>query len=258
MNGVDVDTAEPREILALRKAVLGYVSQFLRVVPRVPTLDVVAEPLLAVGVDADTACEPARDLLARLSIAERLWSLSPTPFSSGEQQRVNIARGFAHSYPTMLLDKPTASLDAANSETVFTLIEEAKALGAKEIEFDSLVANDAFQLLWAAHGLRYGVPRAAIGNSDAPIVLVNLSRRVLGQARAAFEEFTVLSLTAKSETLAARLAARGRKTPAGIVSRLERAASLRPQGEDVIEVTNDGPLGVTVQCAIAALQPVRA
>jgi len=130
VDGVDVVTAEPREILALRREVLGYVSQFLRVVPRVPTLDVVAEPLLAVGVETETARDRARDLLARLNIPERLWSLSPTSFSGGEQQRVNIARGFAHSYPAMLLDEPTASLDAANRETVLSLIEEAKARGA--------------------------------------------------------------------------------------------------------------------------------
>ncbi len=130
VDGVDVVTAEPREILALRRDVLGYVSQFLRVVPRVPTIDVVAEPLLSVGVETELARDRARDLLARLNIPERLWSLSPTSFSGGEQQRVNIARGFAHTYPAMLLDEPTASLDAANRETVLSLIEEAKARGA--------------------------------------------------------------------------------------------------------------------------------
>ncbi|WP_132860455.1 phosphonate C-P lyase system protein PhnL [Shimia isoporae] len=130
VDGVDVVTAVPREILKLRREVLGYVSQFLRVVPRVPTVDVVAEPLLAVGVDAETARARARDLLARLKIPQRLWALSPTSFSGGEQQRVNIARGFAHAYPAMLLDEPTASLDAANRETVLALIEEAKARGA--------------------------------------------------------------------------------------------------------------------------------
>ena len=130
VDGVDVTKAEPREILELRRHTLGYVSQFLRVVPRVPTLDVVAEPLLAVGVETEAARDKARDLLTRLRIPERLWSLSPTSFSGGEQQRVNIARGFAHEYPAMLLDEPTASLDAANRETVLSLIEEAKARGA--------------------------------------------------------------------------------------------------------------------------------
>jgi alpha-D-ribose 1-methylphosphonate 5-triphosphate synthase subunit PhnL len=127
---VDVARAAPREIIALRRGTLGYVSQFLRVVPRVPTLDVVAEPLLNLGVDMDEARGRAAALLARLNIPERLWSLSPTTFSGGEQQRVNIARGFVHPYPALLLDEPTASLDAANREVVLTLIEGAKERGA--------------------------------------------------------------------------------------------------------------------------------
>ncbi|WP_406645566.1 phosphonate C-P lyase system protein PhnL [Aliisedimentitalea scapharcae] len=130
VNGVDVARAEPREILTLRRETLGYVSQFLRVVPRVATVDVVAEPLLAVGCEREVAYARAQDLLMRLNIPQALWSLSPTTFSGGEQQRVNIARGFAHTYPAMLLDEPTASLDATNRDTVLSLIEEAKARGA--------------------------------------------------------------------------------------------------------------------------------
>lgn len=128
--GVELAGAAPREILALRRATLGHVSQFLRVVPRVPTLEVVAEPLLRLGVPADRARDRAAALLARLNVPRRLWTLSPTTFSGGEQQRVNIARGFAHDYPVMLLDEPTASLDAANREVVLALIGEAKARGA--------------------------------------------------------------------------------------------------------------------------------
>ena len=130
VGSLDVAKAAPREIIALRRQTLGYVSQFLRVVPRVPTLDVVAEPLLSLGFDAERARDRARDLLTRLNIPQRLWSLSPTTFSGGEQQRVNIARGFAHGYPVLLLDEPTASLDGANREVVLALIEEAKANGA--------------------------------------------------------------------------------------------------------------------------------
>ncbi|MDB6452726.1 phosphonate C-P lyase system protein PhnL [Falsirhodobacter sp. 20TX0035] len=126
--GTDVARAEPREIIALRRERMAYVSQFLRVVPRVPTLEVVAEPLMAF-VPEEEALEAARSLLTRLRIPERLWGLSPTTFSGGEQQRVNIARGFIRQVPVMLLDEPTASLDAANRETVLTLIEEAKARG---------------------------------------------------------------------------------------------------------------------------------
>jgi alpha-D-ribose 1-methylphosphonate 5-triphosphate synthase subunit PhnL len=130
VGGLDVTKAAPRDIIRLRRETLGYVSQFLRVVPRVPTLDVVAEPLRQLGVEADVARAKAADLLARLNIPDRLWSLSPTTFSGGEQQRVNIARGFAHGYPALLLDEPTASLDARNRAVVLDLIAEAKARGA--------------------------------------------------------------------------------------------------------------------------------
>lgn len=126
----EISGAEPRRIIALRRSTLGYVSQFLRVVPRVPTLRVVAEPLLALGVAEDEAEARAAELLSRLNIGENLWGLSPTTFSGGEQQRVNIARGFIHPYPALLLDEPTASLDTANRETVMRLIEEAKMRGA--------------------------------------------------------------------------------------------------------------------------------
>ncbi len=128
--GVEVVGADPRAILALRRGTLGHVSQFLRVVPRVPTVDVVAEPLLSLGLPTETARATAQALLRRLNIPSRLWSLSPTTFSGGEQQRVNIARGFIHPWPVLLLDEPTASLDAGNREVVLQLIEEAKARGA--------------------------------------------------------------------------------------------------------------------------------
>lgn len=127
---LDVAQAAPRQIIRLRRETLGYVSQFLRVVPRVPTIEVVAEPLLQLGVDPAAARARAAELLAQLNIPERLWSLSPTTFSGGEQQRVNIARGFAHRYPALLLDEPTASLDAVNRAVVLDLILEAKARGA--------------------------------------------------------------------------------------------------------------------------------
>lgn len=127
---LDLVRAKPRQVITLRREFLGYVSQFLRVVPRVPTLEVVAEPLRAVGVDAEQAETRAKFLLTRLNIPQRLWNLSPTTFSGGEQQRVNIARGFAHNYPAMLMDEPTASLDVANREVVLSLIEEAKFRGA--------------------------------------------------------------------------------------------------------------------------------
>lgn len=127
---IDLSAASPRTILAIRQRTLGYVSQFLRVVPRVPTLEVVAEPLRTLGVDKADAADRARLLLARLRVPERLWALPPATFSGGEQQRVNVARGFAADYPILLLDEPTASLDAANRDTVVALINEARERGA--------------------------------------------------------------------------------------------------------------------------------
>ncbi|WP_339949925.1 phosphonate C-P lyase system protein PhnL [uncultured Albimonas sp.] len=130
VGGLDVARASPREIIALRRETLGYVSQFLRVVPRVPALEVVADPLLALGRARAEAEARAADLLTRLNVPERLWTLSPMTFSGGEQQRVNIARGFAHPCPALLLDEPTASLDPVNRAVVLDLIGEAKARGA--------------------------------------------------------------------------------------------------------------------------------
>ena len=123
---IDLATAEPREILSVRRATIGYVSQFLRAVPRVATIDVVAEPLVVNGMARAEARERAGELLRRLNIPERLWALPPSTFSGGEQQRVNIARGFISDLPVLLLDEPTASLDAANRAVVVALIDEKK------------------------------------------------------------------------------------------------------------------------------------
>ncbi len=127
---VDLATADPRTVRALRRDTIGHVSQFLRVIPRVPALDIVAEPLLARGVAPEAARARARALLLRLNVPERLHALPPATFSGGEQQRINLARGFAADYPILLLDEPTASLDSANREAVIALIAEAKARGA--------------------------------------------------------------------------------------------------------------------------------
>ena len=128
--GTEVVGAPPRTLAALRRGTMGHVSQFLRVVPRVPARDVVAEPLRMHGAEPRAARAAAEAMLARLNLPPRLWDLSPTTFSGGEQQRVNVARGFVHPYPVLLLDEPTASLDPVNRDVVLGLIEDAKARGA--------------------------------------------------------------------------------------------------------------------------------
>ena len=126
---VDLASADPRTVLTLRRDSIGYVSQFLRTVPRVSALDVVAEPLVVRGVDKAEAQGRAGEMLARLNLPERLWALPPATFSGGEQQRVNIARGFITHHPVLLLDEPTASLDAANRAVVVGMIAQKKREG---------------------------------------------------------------------------------------------------------------------------------
>ncbi|MDR3537404.1 MAG: phosphonate C-P lyase system protein PhnL [Acetobacteraceae bacterium] len=126
---VDLASADPRTILAVRNDTLGYVSQFLRVVPRVSALDVVAEVLLAHDTTPEDAHAAATALLLRLNIPARLHAIPPATFSGGEQQRVNLARGFIAGHPILLLDEPTASLDAENRAVVIEMVREAKARG---------------------------------------------------------------------------------------------------------------------------------
>ncbi|WP_377298267.1 phosphonate C-P lyase system protein PhnL [Rhizobium sp. SGZ-381] len=126
---IDIASADPRVVLDVRRSALGYVSQFLRTVPRVSALDVVAEPLVARGFAAEDARERAAELLARLNLPRDLWQLPPATFSGGEQQRVNIARGFITDHAILLLDEPTASLDAANRKVVVEMIRAKKAAG---------------------------------------------------------------------------------------------------------------------------------
>ena len=126
---VDIAVADPRTMLGIRRDMIGYVSQFLRTIPRVGALDVVAEPLIARGVDRDAARDKAASLLSGLNLPERLWALPPATFSGGEQQRVNIARGFITDHPILLLDEPTASLDAKNRSVVVSMIQAKKAAG---------------------------------------------------------------------------------------------------------------------------------
>jgi alpha-D-ribose 1-methylphosphonate 5-triphosphate synthase subunit PhnL len=126
---IDIASADPRTILAVRRETLGYVSQFLRVVPRVAALDVVVEVLAAHGIEPDIARRRAAGLLLRLNIPRRLHAIPPITFSGGEQQRVNLARGLIADHPVLLLDEPTASLDAENRAIVVGLIQEAKARG---------------------------------------------------------------------------------------------------------------------------------
>jgi len=126
---VSLSKAEPRDVYDVRRRTMGYVSQFLRVIPRVSTLDIVADPLRRLGVSAEEARARAAQWLQRLNLHEHLWHLPPATFSGGEQQRVNIAHGMIADSPVLLLDEPTASLDADNRRVVVELIQAARAKG---------------------------------------------------------------------------------------------------------------------------------
>ena len=144
---IDLATAEPRQVLSVRRSTIGYVSQFLRAVPRV------ADHRRG-GRAADRERQRrARKrasrrgaLLRRLNIPERLWALPPSTFSGGEQQRVNIARGFISDLPILLLDEPTASLDAANRAVVVELIGQKKRQGVAMV---AIVHDDEIRHLIA-------------------------------------------------------------------------------------------------------------
>jgi alpha-D-ribose 1-methylphosphonate 5-triphosphate synthase subunit PhnL len=126
---VDLASASPHEVLNIRKKTLGYVSQFLRVIPRISTIELVCEPLIVQGKLIKPAKTRAKKLLNKLSIPESLWDLPPATFSGGEQQRVNIARTLIQDYPILLLDEPTASLDEKNRDAVIELINDARNQG---------------------------------------------------------------------------------------------------------------------------------
>ncbi|MDR2443847.1 MAG: phosphonate C-P lyase system protein PhnL [Deltaproteobacteria bacterium] len=149
---VTLSKASDRLILAIRVQTIGYVSQFLRVIPRVATLDIVSEPLLTVGWSQDRSHKAAGEILDRLRIPKKLWSLPPATFSGGEKQRVNLARVFVKAWPILLLDEPTASLDAKNRDSVCSLIIEAKERGSAivgvfhDLDFLNRVADSQIRL----------------------------------------------------------------------------------------------------------------
>ncbi|MFO1171701.1 MAG: phosphonate C-P lyase system protein PhnL [Hyphomicrobiaceae bacterium] len=127
---VDISGCLPRTLVEIRRHSLGWVSQFLRVIPRVPTLRLVEEPMLARGCDPGEARARAESMLEQLNIPPKLWPLAPATFSGGEQQRVNIARSLVDPAPILLLDEPTASLDGRNRDVVVGLINQVRKSGA--------------------------------------------------------------------------------------------------------------------------------
>jgi len=130
---VDFAFLSERIIHSIRKAEIGYVSQFLRVIPRVPAVDVVAEPLIRRGIPYGEAKRRSSDLLERLRIPTHLHDAYPSTFSGGEQQRINVARAVIWKPRLLLLDEPTASLDGHSVSIVMDILGELKREGASMI-----------------------------------------------------------------------------------------------------------------------------
>lgn len=130
---VDLTGLHENEVLGLRRGEIGYVTQFLSVLPRVPAVDIVAEPLVNDGVPRDKARSEARRLLTRLRIDARLHDAFPCTFSGGEKQRLNLARSVIRTSRLMLLDEPTASLDPESMRVVLDILTEMKARGTTMI-----------------------------------------------------------------------------------------------------------------------------
>ena len=126
---VDMVTANEDVVMQLREHELAFCSQFLKVLPRVPAIDVTAEPLTRCGMPRAEARQEAERWLRRLGIEQSRWQASPVTFSGGEQQRVNLARAFIARPRLLLLDEPTASLDASSKSIVLEIISEARAAG---------------------------------------------------------------------------------------------------------------------------------
>jgi ribose 1,5-bisphosphokinase len=142
------------------------------------------------------------------------------------------------------------------------VITRAAGLGGEDYEavsdddFTAMAESGAFAVHWAAHGLRYGIPATVSAHLNCGTdCLANFSRKALGEAAEAFPALLVLNITAAPETLAARLAARGRETEAEMAARLLQAQKPLPQGLNVLHLPNDGPLPATIARAVSLLQP---
>ena len=168
---VDLATAEDREVLGLREAEIGYVSQFLRAIPRTPARDVVAEPLVARGEKEYEALERAAAMLEALGVPSNLADAFPATMSGGEQQRVNLARALVSRPRMLLLDEPTSALDPETRALATEAIRELKRAGTTMVgifhEMETLVALSDRVLALEAGRVRWSGPASRM--SDLPV-----------------------------------------------------------------------------------------
>lgn len=152
---VDLATATDRLLIEIRNQEMGYVSQFLKVIPRVSAIDLVMEPILTRnGLSPEEARSRAESLLEKLRIPAELYDAYPATFSGGEQQRINIARAIGWKPRLLLLDEPTASLDAASIDRVLELLEELRKEGTTMVGIfhDQKIMEATASTVYPVHG----------------------------------------------------------------------------------------------------------
>ena len=130
---INLASATEREIIYLRRREIGYVSQFLNVMPRTTAKEHVMNALLDMGNDAESAGMDAKEMLLYFRLPESLWDIYPATFSGGERLRLNLAHAMVKKPRLLMLDEPTASLDNKTKVLVRDMLKKLKDLGTSMI-----------------------------------------------------------------------------------------------------------------------------
>ena len=123
---INLSTATEREILCLRRKEIGYVSQFLGVMPRTTAKEHVMNALIDMGIETEEAEAEAKDMLTYFRLPVTLWDIYPATFSGGERLRLNLAHAMVKKPRLLMLDEPTASLDNKTKILVRDMLKKLK------------------------------------------------------------------------------------------------------------------------------------
>ena len=126
LDGLDIHTAPDQALAAIRNRKIGFVFQTYNLIGRQSALKNVELPMLYAGVPGAERARRAREWLARVGMAERMYH-QPNELSGGQKQRVAIARAMVNRPALLLADEPTGALDSATSRVVMDLFHELHA-----------------------------------------------------------------------------------------------------------------------------------